>query len=533
VPLAQHILLTLYYASLAVVASVMLYRALLIVRYYLRPRDDEAPRERFAREPVVTVQLPVFNEQFVVERLLESVCAMDWPRDRLQVQLLDDSTDDTVAIAAGKVAELVARGFDVVHVHRTDRTGYKAGALREATPRARGQFLAVFDADFVPSKDFLRRTVDHFTDPTVGFVQARWDYLNRDHNMLTQGMAMLMDGHFVLEQVTRSRGGYIFNFNGTGGLWRRSAIDAAGGWQDDTICEDTDLSYRASLAGYRGVYLKDVACPSELPVDVASLKSQQHRWAKGLTECFMKLMPVLWRSRLSLAAKIEGTFHLGANLAFPASLLLTVLALPVMLVRMHGATPGTLAGIVDAIGFPLVVVTQLLFYAVATWELHPDWRRRLSFLPFPTLVGVGLAVNNARGVLEALTGHKTEFVRTPKVGTEDRGLAKQRVRTYAGNRHLVQGLLEVGLGAYYVVMALTQLRGSFLGAAIAGFLSAGLFLMGGASLRLVFRRPAAARDHSAGGSAPLHPSQNHPTAALGAPQAPEAALAPTQESVAV
>jgi hypothetical protein len=291
--------------------------------------------------------------------------------------------------------------------------------------------------------------------------------------------------------VTRSRGHYIFNFNGTGGLWRKSAIEAAGGWHDDTICEDTDLSYRARLAGYRGVYLKDVTCPSELPTDVTSLKSQQHRWAKGLTECFLKLMPMLWRSKLSLAAKLEGTFHLGANLAFPASLLLTALALPVMLVRMHGATPGTVAGVVDALWIPLVVVTQVLFYAVATYELHRDWRRRLGFLPFPTLVGVGLAINNARGVLEALTGHKTEFVRTPKVGTGDKGLAQQRVRSYAGSRHLVQGLIEVGLGGYYVLMAFTQLRGSVLGAGIAAFLSVGLFLMGGASLRFVFRRSPA------------------------------------------
>ena len=494
-PFAQHLLLFLYYLLLAMVGSVMLYRSLLIVRYYAKPRKDEEPRARFPEEPVVTVQLPVFNEQFVVERLLESVCALDWPRDRLEVHLLDDSTDDTVAIAARKVAELRARGFDVHHLHRTDRTGYKAGALREGTPRARGQFLAVFDADFVPEPDFLRRTMDHFTDPTVGFVQARWEYLNRGHNLLTQGMGMLMDGHFVLEQVTRARGGYIFNFNGTGGVWRRSTIDAAGGWHDDTICEDTDLSYRARLAGYRGVYLKSVICPSELPVQIAALKSQQHRWAKGLTECFLKLMPVLWRSRMAFAAKVEGTFHLGANLAFPASLLFTVLALPVMLVRMHGAQPGTVAGFVDIVAFPIMAFTQLLFYAVATFEVHPDWRRRLLYLPFPTLVGVGLAVNNARGVLEALTGHKTEFVRTPKLGaaTGDRTLVKQRARTYAGNRHFVQGLLEVGLGLYYVGMAYTQLRHNPLGAGIAAFLSSGLFLMGGASLKMVFgRRPAPA-----------------------------------------
>lgn len=492
-PFAQILLLAVYYLLLAVVASVMLYRGLLIVRYYRCPRTDPEPAARFASEPVITVQLPIYNEQFVVERLLEGVCALDWPREKLEVQLLDDSTDETVAIAARKVADLRARGFDVQHLHRTDRSGYKAGALRAATPQARGDLLAVFDADFVPEPDFLRRTVDHFTDPKVGYVQARWDYLNRDHNILTQGMGMLMDGHFVLEQVTRAQGGYVFNFNGTGGLWRRQAIADAGGWHADTICEDTDLSYRAHLAGYRGVYLRNVTCPSELPVQVMGLKSQQHRWAKGLTECFLKLMPMLWRSKLSLGAKLEGTFHLGANLAFPASLFLTVIALPVMLVRMHGARAGTLAGIVDAVGFPLLVVTQVLFYAVATRELHKDWVRRLRYLPFPTLVGVGLALNNARGVIEALTGHKTEFVRTPKlgVGTGDRRLASQRARTYTGDKHFVQGLIEIGLGLYYVAMAFTQLKATTFGALVALFLSAGLFGMGVASLRAVFERQRA------------------------------------------
>jgi cellulose synthase/poly-beta-1,6-N-acetylglucosamine synthase-like glycosyltransferase len=494
VPYAQNLLLAIYYLLLAVVVSVMLYRGLLIVRYYARPRKDEEPKERFPVEPFVTVQLPIYNEQFVVERLLEGVCAMDWPRDRFEVQLLDDSTDETVAIAARKVDELRARGFDVTHLHRTDRSGFKAGALRAATPRARGELLAVFDADFVPSRDFLRRTVHHFTDPTVGFVQARWDYFNRDHNVLTQGTAMLMDGHFVLEQVTRSRGGYVFNFNGTGGLWRRGAIDAAGGWQDDTICEDTDLSSRAYLAGYRGVYLRDLSCPSELPVQVAGLKSQQHRWAKGLTECFLKLMPVLWRSRLSTAKKLEGTFHLGANLAFPASLFLTVLALPVMLVRLQGSGAGALATFVDWISLGAIVATQVVFFVVATYELHRDWFRRLRYIPFPALVGVGLAVNNTRGVLEALTGHRTEFVRTPKLGAAsgDRRAVRARSGVYAGNRAFVQGLLELGLGVYYVAMAIYQLRSFPVGALITGFLSTGLFVMGASSLRLLPGRGLAA-----------------------------------------
>ena len=276
-PFAQALLLTIYYALLAIVTSVMLYRAFLILRYYLRPKGDEQPKRRFEEEPVVTVQLPIFNEKFVVERLLDAVCAFDWPKDKLEIQLLDDSTDETVEVSARKVAELREQGYDVHHIHRTDRTGYKAGALSEAMDVARGEYLAVFDADFVPNPDFLRKTVDYFTDDSVGFVQTRWTYLNREYGFLTQGMGMLMDGHFVLEQVTRSRGGYIFNFNGTGGIWRRQAIRDAGGWDADTICEDTDLSYRTGLVGYRGVYLRHVDSPSELPVQITALKSQQHR----------------------------------------------------------------------------------------------------------------------------------------------------------------------------------------------------------------------------------------------------------------
>jgi cellulose synthase/poly-beta-1,6-N-acetylglucosamine synthase-like glycosyltransferase len=485
VPFAQDLLLSIYYLLLGVVLAVMVYRGLLIVRYYRRPRVDPVPAARYETEPVVTVQLPIFNEQFVVERLLEGVCALDWPRDRLEVQLLDDSTDDTVEIAARKVAELRARGFDVKHLHRTDRSGYKAGALKAATPHARGDLLAVFDADFVPEPDFLRRMVDHFTDPKVAFVQSRWGYFNREHNLITQGMGLLMDGHFVLEQATRSRGGYVFNFNGTGGIWRRQAIEAAGGWDDATICEDTDLSYRTYLAGYRGVYLKDVVCPSEIPVVVSALKTQQHRWAKGLTECLLKLMPRLWRSSLPLRAKVEGTFHLGANMAFPASLFLTVLAIPILMLRLQGVEAGSLARAVDFVAFSLVIVTQVLFYVVATREVHPDWRRRLVWLPFPMLVGVGLAVNNARGVMEALTGHKSEFVRTPKLGVAvgDMDAQRRRASVYKSRRALAQGLLEVALGVVYVIMAVVQSRTMLVGSIVTGFLSLGLFFMGFSSLR--------------------------------------------------
>lgn len=497
---SQVLLLVVYYMALAVVAAVMGYRALLIVRYLRRKWVDETPRSTFSSEPVVTIQLPIFNERFVVERLLEAVCAIDWPADRLEVQLLDDSTDDTKEIAARKVAELVARGHDVKHVHRVDRTGYKAGALAAATPAARGEFLAVFDADFVPERDFLRRTMDHFTDPGVGFVQTRWTYLNRDYGMLTQGMGMLLDGHFALEQTTRSRGGYIFNFNGTGGVWRRAAIDAAGGWHDDTICEDTDLSYRASLAGFRGVYLRDVPCPGELPVQIAGLKSQQHRWAKGLTECFRKIMPSLWRSDLPLRKKLDATFHLGANLAFPATVFLTVLTLPVMMLRMQGHGSSGFASIVDSGVLLLVLVTQVLFYVVAVREIHPAWWRELRWLPIVPVVGVGLAINNTRGVIEALLGHRSEFVRTPKLGVlgRDAASAKSRARTYVGVREIAQPLVEVGLGLYYIEMAFTQLqRGMVVTAIVTFVLSIGLFTIGGATLRALLGARRAARGQDA------------------------------------
>lgn len=499
-PLAQTLLLTIYYVLLALVAAVMLYRGLLIVRYYMRPRGDEQPGSRFPEEPVVTVQLPIFNEQFVIERLIDAICAFDWPRDKLEIQVLDDSTDATVAVTRAKVAAMRAEGFDIKHLHRVDRSGYKAGALRAATPEARGDLLAVFDADFVPTPDFLRQTVDYFCDPTVGFVQTRWSYLNRGYGMLTQGMGMLMDGHFTLEQVTRSRGGYIFNFNGTGGIWRRQAIEAAGGWQDDTICEDTDLSYRTALAGFRGVYLRHVTSPSELPVQITALKSQQHRWAKGLTECFIKLMPSLWQSDLPLKRKIEGTFHLGANLAFPASLFMTVIGLPVMLVRVGSGTGGGMSQVVDSLVFLLVIVTQVLFYIVATRELHDDWVRRMRYLPFFPLIGVGLAVNNARGVLEAMTGLRTEFVRTPKLGVlgQDRALVKKRERTYTGGRDFWQAVVEIVLGLWYVWMAIVHAReGLVMAAIVTAMLSLGLFVMGGATVRALGIRRSAQREQLA------------------------------------
>ena len=288
-----------------------------IIYLFLKNRKREpVPAARFEHLPVVTVQLPIFNEIYVVERLLSSVSELDYPRDRLQIQVLDDSTDDTREITADCAAELRERGFDVELIHRTDRTGFKAGALERGLATARGEFVCILDADFVPPPHLLRKTVDFFTDPKVGMIQTRWGHLNRGYSLLTRVQAMFLDGHLVLEQTARSRSGRFFNFNGTAGLWRKSCIEEAGGWQHDTLTEDLDLSYRAQLAGWKFVFLPDVVTPAELPVDMNGFKSQQHRWTKGSIQTCKKLLPAIWRSKLPLPIKVEATGHLVSNFAY-------------------------------------------------------------------------------------------------------------------------------------------------------------------------------------------------------------------------
>lgn len=387
-----------------------------IIYLFLKNRKREpAPAGHFDELPRVTVQLPIFNEIYVVERLLRSVSELDYPREKLQIQVLDDSTDDTRQVTADCAGELRRRGYDVDLVHRVDRTGFKAGALAEGFRSATGEFICILDADFVPPPDLLKRTIDFFTDPNVGMIQTRWGHLNRGYSLLTRVQAMFLDGHLVLEQTARSRSGRFFNFNGTAGLWRKSCIADAGGWQHDTLTEDLDLSYRAQLAGWKFIFLPNVVTPAELPVDMNGFKSQQHRWTKGSIQTCKKLLPKIWRSKLPMPIKIEATGHLVSNFAY--------LLLACLCVLLHPSTGGPQAWVrtvlIDIPIFLTASVSVAIFYICAQRELHPrTWMREMLLLPCLLALGVGLSINNARAVLEAMFNHKSDFCRTPKYGIE-------------------------------------------------------------------------------------------------------------------
>src|SRR5438309_5334070 len=411
------IIWTICYMSVLIGLSAYgIHRYVIIYLFLKHRRRATVPAGQFEELPVVTMQLPIFNQVYVVERLLRSVSEIDYPKDRLHIQVLDDSTDDTRELTASCVADLQARGFNVELIHRTDRTGFKAGALEAGLASAEGDFVCILDADFVPNPDLLKKTIHFFTDPKVGMIQTRWGHLNRGYSLLTRVQAMFLDGHLLLEQTARSRSGRFFNFNGTAGLWRRSCIEQSGGWQYDTLCEDLDLSYRAQLAGWKFIYLSDVVTPAELPVDMNGFKSQQHRWTKGSIQTCKKLLPTIWRSDLPFTIKMEATAHLTSNFAY--------LLLACLCVLLHPSSGGPQAGwartlLLDVPIFMTASVSVAVFYICAQRELHPrTWMREILLLPCLLALGVGLSLNNARAVLEAVFNHKSDFARTPKYGIE-------------------------------------------------------------------------------------------------------------------
>lgn len=399
-------------AAVVLLALVAVHRAWLVYAWWrapvpVRPPDPDS-------WPAVTVQLPVFNERFVVERLVASVGRLDYPRDRLLVQVLDDSTDDTLDLSRAAVMRLRAAGIAAVVQHRTDRSGFKAGALAAGLRSSDTPLLAIFDADFVPDADFLRRLVPWFADPGVGMVQARWGHRNADQSWLTAAQALLLDGHFAIEHAARHRTGRWFNFNGTAGIWRRQAIEDAGGWRADTLTEDLDLSYRAQLAGWRFVYDDDTVAPAELPSTMAAFKAQQHRWAKGSVQTARKLLHVIWRAPVALTTRIEATFHLGANFAYPLIVTMCV-TLPVAgWARADGR-----GWAVDLVLLAVGTLSIAAFYAAAIAATGGRWRR-LAHVPVAMALGAGLSINQLRAVLEGLGGRVGTFVRTPKCGDDDR-----------------------------------------------------------------------------------------------------------------
>lgn len=440
------LILVLYFFVLSILAIYGWHRYYLVYLYMKNKGNAPAPLPEPGVLPPVTVQLPIFNEMYVADRLITAVCEMDYPRELLEIQVLDDSTDETTAIAELAVRRHAARGFNITYLHRVDRIGYKAGALEAGLKESTAPYIAIFDADFIPPKDFLRRTLPHLeADPGVGMVQARWGHINQDYSLLTKIQSILLDAHFVLEHGGRNRAGCFFNFNGTAGVWRRAAIDDAGGWQHDTLTEDLDLSYRAQLKGWHFVFLPDVVSPAEVPVEMNSFKSQQHRWAKGSIQTCLKLMPQILGSKQPFGVKAEAFFHLSANFNYLLMTVLSILMFPAMYVRYNMGWTEML--LIDVPLFFAATLSVCNFYIVSQRELYPDWRQRLKYLPFLMSIGIGLCVNNSRAVLEALFGKQSEFTRTPKYGIErdtDEWVGKKYHQSVG-----IQPIIELGLGLYF------------------------------------------------------------------------------------
>lgn len=449
--LFDYSLMVPYFVLLAILSVFGLHRFEILWRYYRHKKKLNLPPAGYFTElPRVTIQLPLYNEQNVVEQLIEAVSKMDYPRDLLQIQVLDDSTDDTTAACAQVVARYQALGLPIELHHRTNRQGYKAGALEEGLNTATGEFVAVFDADFLPPADFLRRTIHYFTDPKVGVVQTRWGYTNRDFNLLTEVQALLLDAHFVLEHGSRYATGAFFNFNGTAGILRKSMIRDAGGWQHDTLTEDSDLSYRAQLKGWRFVYLPDVVCPSELPVEMYSFQTQQFRWAKGLTQVSKKLLPALLRSDAPRHAKIHAVLHLIPNISYPMMIGVSALMLPVMIVRFYMGWLEFL--LLDVPVMTACFASLIAFYCCAQKELHPDnWKRSLLFMPALMAVGVALTFINTKAVIEALLGVSSSFVRTAKYAIQGRKKVAEKSKKYTRPSGWLPWI-EIAAGSYFAGM---------------------------------------------------------------------------------
>lgn len=409
----------LYFGILACLMVVGLHRYYLVY-LFLKNRHRKAQPHALPDDlPTVTVQLPVFNEQYVVDRLIQAACRIDYPMDKLHIQVLDDSTDETTGIGRRVVEKMAAKGFCIDLIHREDRTGFKAGALAEGLDCAAGELVAVFDADFLPSPTFLKETVGFFSDPKVGMVQVRWGYINEDYSLLTLLQSMFLDGHFVVEHAARNWSDRFFNFNGTAGIWRKKAIMDAGGWQHDTLTEDLDLSYRAQIKGWRFVYLVDSVCDSEIPVEMNAFKTQQHRWAKGSIETGRKILPKMVSCNLPLKVKTEAFFHMGGNVAYFLLLILSLLTFPALVGRIHMGWR-TLAAM-DLVVFLLAFFPVALFYVFAQKIAGKNWLRRTMLVPFLMSLGIGMSANNAKAVWEGLTGKKSAFVRTPKYRIEKKG----------------------------------------------------------------------------------------------------------------
>ncbi|MFQ6082235.1 MAG: cellulose synthase family protein [Candidatus Aminicenantia bacterium] len=446
--------LTVYFLVLSILAIFGIHRYIILYIYLKNKNKISKPLSEFKNLPRVTVQLPVYNEMYVVRRLIDSVCQLKYPKNLLEIQVLDDSADATQKIAQERVEFYKNKGIDIQYFHREDRTGFKAGALEEGLKYAKGEFIAIFDADFIPTPNFLFETIHYFTDPQIGMVQARWGHINRNYSLLTQVQSILLDGHFVIEHTARDRTGKFFNFNGTAGIWRKKTIFSAGGWQHDTLTEDLDISYRAQIKGWRFIYLPQIVVPAELPIEMNAFKCQQHRWAKGSIQTAKKLLGKIFKAKLAFPIKLEAFFHLCDNVAYLMMIPLSLAIFPTVILRKN-------LGLYEMviIDFPLIMLATGsvgAFYIYSQKEIYLDWPGRLKYLPFLMALGIGLAVNNAKAVLEALLDKKSAFERTPKFGIQD-SKKKWKMKKYSGKRTYL-AYIELFLGIYFTVTVVISIK---------------------------------------------------------------------------
>jgi cellulose synthase/poly-beta-1,6-N-acetylglucosamine synthase-like glycosyltransferase len=507
---------TLYFIILCLVAMYGFHRYVLVYLYVKHRHNVHTPTRTYSESelPYVTVQLPMFNEDMVAERVIAATCKIDYPRDRFEIQVLDDSTDHSAEIAEAACREWVAKGINIVYIHRSNREGFKAGALQEGMKVAKGEFIAIFDADFVPPTDVLRNVMNHFSDDKIGMVQVRWDHLNRDASILTKSQAIFLDGHFVIEHTARNRSGRFMHFNGTAGVWRRTTIEEAGGWQHDTLTEDLDLSYRAQMKGWQFVYLPQYVAPAELPPEMVSFKQQAHRWTKGSMQTAIKLLPRILGSKLPWSIKSEAFFHLTCTVVYPLMVMMTILMYPVFILNTPtkiNPTPmipalqpeATWSGPVlnnwlfGASLFVLATCSASTFFIYAQKELFgriAGWKT-LAHLPFIMALGVGVCVNNTKAVIEAFVSmarrRPAEFVRTPKYGVT--GSHRRVVMRDAPKFNLSKlclPVIECAFGLYMVSFIVISVR---YGAALTAIpflliFAGGYLYVGGSTIWVLYRR---------------------------------------------
>ncbi len=457
----QVVPLTLYFTCLIVLTIYGMHRYWEVFLYYRNSKKIPPRPTAFSTLPRVTVQLPLFNERYVSHRVIAAVCALDYPRDLLQIQVLDDSTDDSAHIAQLSCQQFRDKGFNVDYIHRTDRSGFKAGALENGLLSATGEFIAIFDADFVPCPGMLRAVIHEFTDPATGCVQTRWEHLNRNQSLLTRAQAIFLDGHFVIEHTARSRSGRYINFNGTGGVWRKSAITDAGGWQHDTLTEDMDLSYRAQMKGWQIKYKGDVVSPAELPPEITAFKQQQHRWTKGSVQTAIKLLPSVLRSNIPLRVKVEAFFHLTSGAVYPLAVMVAILFFPAFCFAGAGSFSANyplLWGIMSFL-FAILTLSAGTFYIVAQRELKENWLAGVLLVPFLMAIGMGISLANAVAVIEGLIGYQSDFIRTPKYGVAE-GESRDQWKSRAGAfKHKTRWIpfAELAIGIYLFLCVLIAL----------------------------------------------------------------------------